>query len=621
MTTAKGRILLAVFASLVLALLARRPEIDTDIYWHLALGRDLFDHINPYVDTHSFTYAGERISSLPWMFEGAAYWFYAHAGGREGLQLLKTLIWILAIAAFTFFSTSRRLPLSVTLGSLAFLVYGFAFRPAFRPDTLTVALFPLLLAGLYHVRSRWRWSHALILSVALVIWENWHSSVMLADLAVLAAFAERGITAWKTKRERFSVMAAQLAVILLPQFLNSGFHHPLISVARLDARWGVFITELSVPGWINHTAVSAGFLALSAAALAYAVFQKKYFEIFYLLGFGSSELRVTRMIPIDLLILTPVIAELLADALRNFSPLPLRKPVRVLLAATLALLPLLAVQSVASLLWRTKSGPLPPASDFPVALEKEGQSLKLSGNVFNDFSIGGWVMFFFPDLKVFIDGRTNILYPFEHLDLYEKSADLSWKNKSGEPVPIDYVLGAYDGRRELLRSFALSHGFGVQWLSSDFLLLSKREPTFPSLTSAVEKPQCFRQIPEKTLSADLERAEKFFGKASEIHAVLEGLRNIREIPKTKNALEDFVRRNAGLLAKSDLLRRIFASECDRRGLKDDALNLLLSASKPLNFDYLYALKIARETGKNKLASELLRLTRRSLDLPLDFRCP
>ncbi len=111
----------------------------------------------------------------------------------------------------------------------------------------------------------------------------------------------------------------------------------------------------------------------------------------------------------------------------------------------------------------------------------------ISGNVYNHAEAGGYLSYFlYPDIKVFIDGRMGILYPY---DFSRNEYVLASKYQVFfQPVfsshSIDYIMAPSDlGWFPLLRTALLSGRFEVVCSDGVYTLLAKTEE--PNIFSQV----------------------------------------------------------------------------------------------------------------------------------------
>jgi hypothetical protein len=184
---AEGAALVLLFG--FLGLICFRPIYNTDIHWHLAIGRiiaetgaiptqDLFSAVHPEADWVQFQ----------WLFEWGAY-LIDDAFGHRGLRVANTLCLLGAFGGLYAFVRKRAgvlWGLALVLG----LSLGWANRIQERPDTFNLVFFVVLLPVLFRGATR-PMGLPLIAGFAALgaIWAGIHAGGGLLGLAMLLAIA------------------------------------------------------------------------------------------------------------------------------------------------------------------------------------------------------------------------------------------------------------------------------------------------------------------------------------------------------------------------------------------------------------------------------------------------
>ena len=82
--------LIFIICYILLAVIAMRPMIAFDTFWHLQMGKDFVEGgLSPWVDHYSFSYPGGDITSIPLMFQMLVYQFVSFFGEETGFYLIK----------------------------------------------------------------------------------------------------------------------------------------------------------------------------------------------------------------------------------------------------------------------------------------------------------------------------------------------------------------------------------------------------------------------------------------------------------------------------------------------------------------------------------------------------
>jgi hypothetical protein len=325
------RVVVFIFASSILCIYALAPDFDPDLYWHLRLGRDLvLNHISPFFDHLSFTFDQQPLKAVPVGFEVTAFLFYYYLGGLFGLQILKMSLWILAAYCAVEFCRRMKMNAAFTIGFVAVVAYAHSIKFLLRPDTLTLAIFPLFVGYVQSSRFEWTRKQLMVLGFLLVLWTNWHLSSVLPYCVLVAAFVEN----FYLNRTQPKKVIIDALIVFLPGFLNPTFSHPLLSFLQFSGEWGNLISELGPPSLKYYTEVNSGLLFISLLAAIYFFWRKRFFEALCLVLFGFQALKVARMTQISMILLAPFVLLALRDFIQELPPI--RKSIKI--AALFALM-------------------------------------------------------------------------------------------------------------------------------------------------------------------------------------------------------------------------------------------------------------------------------------------
>ncbi|KAB2954068.1 MAG: hypothetical protein F9K18_14035, partial [Thermoanaerobaculia bacterium] len=155
---------------------------DLDIWWHLAIGREILAHLEvPRLDHWTVLGAGRAYHDSHWLFQAAAA-LAERVGGMAGVQALMVGLWALTLAA-AYRIARRRLPVEgAALLTLAPLAAGLE-RILPRPELVTFAALAWFLVWLGGSDS-WRPAGLARLALVQVAWTNAHGLFVLGPFAV-----------------------------------------------------------------------------------------------------------------------------------------------------------------------------------------------------------------------------------------------------------------------------------------------------------------------------------------------------------------------------------------------------------------------------------------------------
>ncbi|MEW6028279.1 MAG: hypothetical protein ACOYZ8_11060 [Chloroflexota bacterium] len=417
----------------------RMLSIDSDLGRHLTLGQFILDQREiPTIDILSLTKNGEPRPPYEWIAQ-LLFALSFRLAGMDGVLALTGLLIALALT-LVYSDAVRRsgLPLSaLVLAALAAGASSLHWLP--RPHVFTFLLFVIWLERLERVQSGEKiplW----LFPALMLLWVNTHGGFIFGFLAWLAYLAgwiwesilyRRFLTgllglphAETGKKFTFIGLSAFIASIVTP----SGWGN-WQAVLNNNSRFILSRTfETMPPDLLQPNAWPFLLLLILTVILTVLDKQRAAGHIFLLLGFGLLGLLMARNIPLFALTATPVMAAS-ARRMLNQAKVRVRIEARLVeieaglrgfvwpLAATLTVLSMFTYQH-----WRSASSIYQfNPSVFPAAAADWLAAHPQSGNMFNEFNWGGYLLFrLWPDQKVFLDSQTDF-YGEEIMRLYEQT--------------------------------------------------------------------------------------------------------------------------------------------------------------------------------------------------------
>lgn len=412
------------------AVSTRLPVGDSDVWWHLALGRALLrgnlalpESLTGFSWTAP-TFAGSTDQWLgQWLLAAADA-----AAGWRGLVALRAVAVALLVGLIVYAALRERpaRPLGAVLAAFPAIALS-RFVWTERPELFGLICFALVIVLLRAGRSG---SDRALFAIPLVIvlWANLHGSFALGAILALGVAIEGAVVDPKRRRAYVVLGAgAVVATLLTPAgsgaWTAPGFH--LLHPPRSIQEWSVpDVTTL--PGLLFFTALAATF---ATALLARARAPR---EAVVLLPVLFVSLIATRQLPLFAIAAVPYLAAYGGDALREVATL-LRVPLLRLSSTGLA--PGRAADGIAVglaavvlALAAATGTSAPDLSGYPVAALG---ALRAGPGLLNHYDWGGYLIANAPRTPVFVDGR---LIPYLG------------------PVLDDYttVIGAHPGWREVV---------------------------------------------------------------------------------------------------------------------------------------------------------------------------
>lgn len=393
-----ARIALAAAVGALVALAsAILPAGDPDVFWHLALGREVLSGGPPRVEAYSWTAAGTPLLTDQWLGQALFALSYELAGWK-GVVVLRALAGGAVVALTAFAAQGERArPLVAIVATLPaiFLLRGVWTE---RPQLLALVLFAALLVLL---RAALRGDgRALWACVPLfLLWANVHGSYALG-LAVLAPVA----LSQRRRVALFALAAAALATLATPAGLGT-----------LTAPSGHFfmppryIQEWAVPDLVTPAGLVQA-ITLAAVLGTALLGRPAGREALILLPVVFISLSAARHAAFLGIVAAPFLAAHGPAALRGLAltigiRLPSFLPARTPHAVTVVSLAIAAL----SVALATSIAPAEPdLQRYPVAAVP---ALRSGPGLFHEYDWGGFLIAYAPATRVFIDGRLSPYAP------------------------------------------------------------------------------------------------------------------------------------------------------------------------------------------------------------------
>ena len=454
----------------LLTLMANVEIKDLDLWLHLAMGRFIIENgYVPSVDVLSCTMAGKPWVNHEWLFQIIAY-FSNQWGGADGLILLQVVVVLLTLTFLLLLGYNKENQLS-TLIPLFLVLFVYRDRFTIRPDLFSLFFLTFFLYILfYHIHRRWALP---VLFISQILWTNMHGFFILGPgLALVLVGSQwlkrhtRLLYEWnqvdRFTDQEYRRLQGILAVLILACLINplglEGAWYPLKILGHLSSESKIFfakILELQKPVDWRHPLALTPYL---------------HYKLLIVISFLSFFIN-RRKINLDLLLLWAVFLVFSLSAIRNLAYFAFMAYFVIfvntsgLLAEQAALLKAVSAKmrhifslliKIVIVLYLADYGTRLSYSgyyDFDTYQRKSefgGVSLRnfpyravdflvqnnIKGNFFNDFNSGAYLVGrAFPNIKVFIDGRTE-LYGAEFFD----RQDLAWR---GDKKVFDEIVEKY----------------------------------------------------------------------------------------------------------------------------------------------------------------------------------
>jgi hypothetical protein len=239
------------------------------------------------------------------------------------------------------------------------------------------------------------------------------------------------------------------------------------------------------------------FLALKQRKLGYAV---------VILIFAYSSVRMVRLVTPCGIIVLGILVSLLSEMDLKSELERLRPVVRRAAGAVVVIVVVTSLYSAITLargfMLENRTSALRRPEQIVSYMQEQG----LSGRIFNEYGIGGYLIYALsPDSTVYIDGRTGILYQPPH---YRKFLDAR-----NNPAVLVEEIQQYDISLALLetdrRAYSVMHEagmLGLDFVDYGFSLFTRENPSFPIAGKLLGNPACWSESDKAQLEAEFTNA-------------------------------------------------------------------------------------------------------------------
>ena len=497
-------ILLSLLLVATLAVSSMRGPKAYDAYWHLKMGEDWVERdISPWRDSYSFTFSGEDIQSPPVWFEASLYWTVKHLGLEPGFKVYKFAAILLALFLSMWWLHRIRAPVVVYCLVLPLVVSALQLRATVRPELISYSLSIIALALYDRARTGISARNILPIVILMVVWTNYHSSI-IGYVIFFGLFVDYGLQQWaeRAAADRWVKWLAWGGLLVAVGFLNPSFSHPLIAMLAFPAEWKDLIQEYrSTAIYLNSPAFYA--LLIAVALTLVLLLRQRQFGLFIvsaILVFNAST--VSRVVTPTAVVVLGIFALTLTRAdlgswLQSVSPA--RRRLLAAVTLVLFLVPLLHNVLNARAFVRENFGLI---GYFPEQLVDFMIDNRDSGRIFNDYGVGGYLIYrLSPGHTVYIDGRTNILYPLSHMQKYLEAMQSATVMKSEiEKYAIDYaILPNKAAHAALMARVGLLQ---LDFADVRYFLYSKGNANFPVAGQLWGQPYCWKEVLADSLSGE-----------------------------------------------------------------------------------------------------------------------
>jgi hypothetical protein len=448
---------------------------DPDFYWHLKTGEYMVSHLSiPSTDPFSYTAAGKPWVAHEWLTELILYGVDRYAGFFGIRMLVAGLLCATFVVLYRF---ARKMVANDNHALIISLVFFAPLMPfaSPRPQAFSFLLFALLLCILLEYKYFNSTRKFIVIPFLMLAWVNLHGAYVVG-FALLATFTatewicqRAAAAAGEPRTPNLRKLLAMIALSALVANLNPHglqvWTHPFYLMS-MEASKDV-IVEWQSPNF--HSVYYQCYLLLISAyyiGLAYCRRKPDLTEIALPTLFIVAGMVSQRHLPLASFTLL-ALASVMYPRI-EWPANPFAKPSRGAISKTTgkqispALVVALNLGLIAAVATSVFASKARARNDehinqyLPVRAAEYVIEHKLSGNMFNDYGDGGYLIYrLAPDRKVFIDGRADMYgdsFINEYLEI--SNGGPGWKEKF-DKLNIDYVIC---GKATPLHQLLLANG-------------------------------------------------------------------------------------------------------------------------------------------------------------------
>lgn len=391
---------------------------DSDLGRHLTLGQIILDtHQIPTRDLLSFTKAGQPRPPYEWL----AQVLFATVCRLLNLDGVVILIGIILALTFAFVYNDGAQRSNLPLLSLIIALWAAAASSLHwltRPHIFSFLFLAIWIYGLERIRTN-KNLQLWLFPLLMLIWANTHGGFVFGFLALGAYFAGWLTDSWR-KSTTLSVGRNLLiagTTSLLASIVTPDFWHNWEAVFNNNSAYILSHTTETMPPDFAAPAVwpFAGLLAFALVLLLLHWKQASASHILLLAGLATASLLMTRNIPLFAIAAAPILTEWAGKTISFISHWMKVEEAFVKIEESLLgfLWPILVVVLATgffvyhNMKTRISFYQFDPQV-FPIQATDWIQSHPISGNMFNDFNWGGYLLYrLWPDQRVFVDSQSD----------------------------------------------------------------------------------------------------------------------------------------------------------------------------------------------------------------------
>jgi len=497
------KLLVILFLSYCSLFFFARPHLPTlDLGRHIINGREIIENGSVFEDNHySHTSPDFMAVNHHWLFGVFAYLGY-ELGGFPLLVISNALLNLLAIGGVLLVASKISSTKSALIAGV-FLLPLLIDRNQVRPETISFLFSSIFLVILWFQTKKRRWWLTALVALQIV-WVNSHLFFVFGP-GLVGAFFLRSLFVkkfrWQLKSLGITLLGVVLASffnpvawrgVIQPFMIFSNYAYP---VAENQSVWFFLKFHPSPSYWY-----SAIVLIITFGLVAYILKQRRseFLPLILITAvFAIAGEMVTRILSFFALLSIPLFS-ISFDSIWN----KYAKTIHRLQENTLAVMIISTVSFVGLLILIRTSLFVPSLYSLGVRETPNAndsaeffKTLNPSGNIFNNYDIGGYLIFhLYPDYKVFIDNRPEA-YPSSFIEneyIAAQKDEQVWE-EIAEKYDIGSIFVYYRDRTDWFEPFIIRRLDDPRWVAvyadQDAIILLDDRPENAELIAKYRLPE------------------------------------------------------------------------------------------------------------------------------------
>ncbi|KAA9129749.1 hypothetical protein F3N42_14525 [Marinihelvus fidelis] len=419
-----------------------------------------------------------------------------------GAYAMRMLSWSLTFGLMLFWMRKIKAPAVAFVLVLPLLTVALIQRPLIRPELLSYPLIVISVILYEHARQIINWRTMLPIILLMVVWTNYHSSIF-GWVVFFGLFVDHG---YRQLMDRASIPVWANwfiwgCIVLAMGFLNPNLTHIIIALLNFSDEWKTAIKEFEPPLKYFEFGYFPVLIFSALLSLLLSVHQRKIGYLAALIVFLKFAMTTSRLITPATIFCMAILAHMLSDLRLADATRQWKRSANALAGIVLVCCLVMTGVHTAKMSYAMATQDLNPEqypNDLIAYMKRTGKQ----GKIFNEYQVGGYLLYnLSPESKVFIDGRTGMLYGLDLMNQYRQSkASAKALFETYEEYGFDFAVML--NTQSVLRNLYYI-GFDLDFSDTDYSLFQPGSGRLSELGYVWAFPYCWNSSMKEGLSSEL----------------------------------------------------------------------------------------------------------------------